>query len=468
MQPIRAETLEDVYKSISPKPLIDPEEFRAYYRGQINRVRGNDKVDLMALGLRRAFGGLHYKALLAGHSGVGKSTELTRLTRHVDDKFSPLRFSVISELDPTSSQPFDVLLLMMIDILKKTAAPREQGGAGRQPSEDRLKEVWDWFASETSTLKKATSIGGELSATAGIEEGSWWSKLLLLSVRIRGEIRYASVRSKEITAYRLMRISDLTDLANRLLDDCNALLKQETGKEWLIIGEDFDRMGIPLECVQGLFVTFSSILKSLRTHSIFVIPIALAYSPNVEQFHVNKESIHCLPDTPVYDKDHTPHRDGRKALRVLLDARMSLDLFVRGQLERVIVASGGNIRDLFSLVSKPADLAVIEKDDRIRTWHVNSAITELRTDYERRLGESPFEIPAVTYQQKAERLVRVYNQEPAADVPDSVLYSLLRSRAVQEFNCARWFGVHPLIVDILKMHGHLEPNPDGTIPGGTI
>ena len=62
------------------------------------------------------------------------------------------------------------------------------------------------------------------------------------------------------------------------------------------------------------------------------------------------------------------------------------------------------------------------------------AINDLRTEYERRLGESPYDPAKVTYVEKAEKLVAIYNQHPDAKIPDPVLYSLLNARAVQEFN----------------------------------
>jgi hypothetical protein len=76
----------------------------------------------------------------------------------------------------------------------------------------------------------------------------------------------------------------------------------------------------------------------------------------------------------------------------------------------------------------------------------------------------------VTYAQKAERLVKIYNQDQDAKVPDPVLYSLLNGRSVQEFqefNGDRWFGVHPLVVDILKAQGKLTASAGRTVPGGT-
>ena len=44
----------------------------------------------------------------------------------------------------------------------------------------------------------------------------------------------------------------------------------------------------------------------------------------------------------------------------------------------------------------------------------------------------------------------VYRRDPEHDIADAVLYSLLRGRALQEFNGEGWLGVHPLVVDILN------------------
>jgi hypothetical protein len=92
-----------------------------------------------------------------------------------------------------------------------------------------------------------------------------------------------------------------------------------------------------------------------------------------------------------------------------------------------------------------------------------SAIAKMRREYRMRLGQSPFDLHQIPYSEKLERLIAVYNGSSANDVPDPVLYSLLRSRAVEEFNGDGWYGVHPLVVDILKAQQHLKPQD----PGGT-
>ena len=103
-------------------------------------------------------------------------------------------------------------------------------------------------------------------------------------------------------------------------------------------------------------------------------------------------------------------------------------------------------------------VALIDQTD------ADAAIVNLRSDYERRLGQSPYDPQEVTYEDKAALLTRIYNGEKDAQMTNPALYSLLNARAVQEFNGQRWFGVHPLVVDILVAQKHL---PEEAL-GGTF
>ena len=88
--------------------------------------------------------------------------------------------------------------------------------------------------------------------------------------------------------YRFHRLSTLINLANRVLDDCNQLLRAATGKEWLFIGEDFDKPGVTPNRVEELFLTYANVVKDVRTHLIFTIPIALGYSQQANRLPIQR------------------------------------------------------------------------------------------------------------------------------------------------------------------------------------
>ncbi|GAB4468190.1 MAG: hypothetical protein OHK0037_25530 [Elainellaceae cyanobacterium] len=469
LQNTPARSLPEVYRTLQQAPLETPEELKAFYREELNEVRGGDKMQRIQMRLRRAYSdGIPFKACVMGHRGVGKSTEISRLLERVKGQFRAIRFSAMTALDPGNFRALDVLLLMMAEVTEQTNRPVEQGGAGKRPSEQRLQEIWDWFATETEMRSQAQDTALQLAAGAGIQADSLWGKVLGLFANLKSEIKFASTRKVEIVDYRISRLTKLIDIANTLLDECNEHLRMSSGHEWLFVGEDFDRAGIPNERTEELFVTYANLFQDLRTHLIFTLPIGLYYSSTAPRLPFPMDCSFVIPDTPVYDPLHKLNRRGCTAVAKVLQARMDLNLFEKNQLIRVAIASGGNLRDLFALVNYAADTAQLRSAAQISAADLDAAIVNLRSDYERRLGQSPYDREVVTYDHKVERMKRIYAGDQEAQMTDPVMYSLLNSRAVQEFNGQRWFGIHPMVVDILGRQGHLTAGKQGRFPGGTI
>ncbi|MEO1390785.1 MAG: hypothetical protein AAFV85_25920 [Cyanobacteria bacterium J06634_6] len=454
LQITRATSLDEVYKTLRPSPLIRQEELDAFYRPEVNATRGGDKMKRLRLRLNRsADDGIPFKACIMGHPGVGKSTELSRMLSETDESFCAIRFSATTALDPNNFRPLDVLLVMIIEITERT------GELAGKPSDESLKKVWQWFSVETKTQQQNINLEGSISGGAGVSKDSLWNKVLGLFASIKGEMKFASTRSAEVVEYRLRRIKDLLPIANDLIHECNLLLKNTLGKEWLFIGEDFDKAGISNERIEELFITYANLFSELKTHLIFNIPIGLYYSSGATRLPFPPECSLVIPDTQVYDAEGSAKESGYSALHAVLSARMDTDLFLEGQIQRVILASGGNLRDLFHLVSYAADTAILNEESVIGAEDVSEAIANLRSIYERRLGQSPYDVEEITYDDKATRLVDIYGNNREAYMTDRVLYSLLLARAVQEFSRdsdgERWFGIHPLVIDILVIQGRL-------------
>jgi len=275
-------------------------------------------------------------------------------------------------------------------------------------------------------------------------------------------MKYASDRKTETVENQLRRLPVLVDLCNRLLDACTETLLKKNGKEWVLVVEDLDKAGISPQQLRELFIQYGTVFQDLRVNMIFNIPVWLAYSPEANRLPF---ATHMIHDTPVYDQKHGAHENGRAAVQAVLEARVSPSLFAEGQMTRLIVASGGNLRDLFALVLDAGEGASLRHPPATVIGHddATAAINKLRREYRMKLGQSPFDAEQIPYTEKSARLLAVYSDSPDNGVPDPVLYSLLRGRAVQEFNGDGWFGVHPLVVDILKEQHHLKPQD----PGGT-
>jgi GTPase SAR1 family protein len=456
-----AKDLDHLYLTLRPEPLMEPEEFKQYYREQVNHVRGEDTVARLSLKLQQAYRTLPFKAFLMGHPGVGKSTEISRLLERVKDQHVGVRLSIATELNPASFKVFDVLLLMLIRLAEE-ADRMKAVPLGGMLSEHLVSGIKQWFGTEQVKKSRTETTAVGVEAGAGVKGDSLWAGLLGLFASAKAEMKYAADRKTETIEYRLQRLPELVDLCNRLIDVCNQTVLEKTGQEWLLVVEDLDKTGISPQQLQELFIQYGTVFQDLRVNMIFTIPVWLAYSPEANRLPFERYMIH---DTPVYDRSHGPHEDGRSAVQTVLEARVSPSIFSEGQMTRLIVASGGNLRDLFALVLDAGEGArarnpaatLIGPDD------AKAAVNKMRREYRMKLGQSPYDAHPIPYSDKSARLLAVYDGAPDSDIPDPVLYSLLRGRAIQEFNGDGWYGVHPLVVDILKEQEHLKPQD----PGGT-
>jgi hypothetical protein len=458
-------SLSEVHLTLRPEPLSTEAELAAFYREEINYVRG-DQIQRLAQGLKRAYGSNHFKALLMGHQGVGKSTELSCLSLQLAEQFRMIRFSAVHDLDPSRFQPLDIILTMMAEVAERTSQPIEDGGAGQVPAEVRLQEIWDWFATEKETREQAVAKVVTIKIGAIAREDSLWLPILGLFANLKNEMKFATNRKQSRVESRIERLPALLEIANRLFDNCNDLLHLATGQEWLFIGEDFDNTGILPTLIENSFIKHAHIFRELRGHLIFTLPISLYYSSKAQQLPFTSDRCFVLAETPMFYPDRRPNMKGQWAIADVLTARMLSSLFDADQMERLIVASGGNLCDLFSLVNYAADTAELRGATTISRDDAHEAIVHLRNNYEQRLGQSPYDVEKVTYQEKSDRLLKIYDGDQSAHIPDEITYSLLRSRALQQFSGEHCFGIHPLTVDILAKQGLIEQSAIGAVPGG--
>ena len=459
-----AETLSEMLRTFAPAPLVTDDELRAFHVKDVNVARHEDLVSRLVPELEERWGRDRFKKFVYGRPGVGKSTEISRLLRRIGTKYEAVRFSAQSELSRTTFQPADVVLLMMIRVAERTYQETE-----RTPSEPMLERVSRWFASEESVHTTEIKGSVEAAAGAGVKEDSLWNKVLNVFGTIKGEIKYGNENKTAVKAYRQARLSDLVSLANDFVQECETLLWTAKRREWLFVGEDFDKSGLARESVEALFVRDANLFTDLDAHLLFSIPTDLVRSQqgaSVPNFGGHE----CVPDIPVFTKgpDPEPHLVGRDALREVVAHRAQEQLFKSGVVERLIVGSGGVLRDLFSLQIQATTQALAETERnptrvaRITAEDARYAIARLRDEYRSRLGDSPYNPYKVSYEEQRVALLDIYKASPEANIRDDALLSLLATGAVlQLLNGEERYMVHSLIVDVLKEQGHLPERAKG-------
>ena len=88
---LKATTLAEFHLAFRPEPLTEPEDIARFYRDELNELRDANWRKKMALRLKRAKGAMYFRGSIAGHEGVGKTTEMAVLLNEVREDFKVVR-----------------------------------------------------------------------------------------------------------------------------------------------------------------------------------------------------------------------------------------------------------------------------------------------------------------------------------------------------------------------------------------
>jgi hypothetical protein len=424
----------------------------AFYSEKYREARGVDRMAHLGLKLGRAYNVRHFHAFVMGHPGVGKSTEISKLLLLQSDRFLPIRIGAANEMYPGDFRIHDLLWLMTLRVLEAARSPAISGF-----SDELSPALLDAVKRELSEHWVET-----LGLTHGEVEGGLDLKLI---TRIKATLKLSRQRTEKVAEYSFSALSALVEVVNRVLHECNGYLLKEKGQEWILVIEDFEKFGVDPELLRQLFIDNALLFGQLQVHLLFVIPVGLAYTEEAEKMPFGRDSQFIVPDIAVFDRDHQVDENGVDALLEVIYRRIDKQLLNEDLARQVVLASGGNIRDLFDLLRRAALSAEVQGQLAIQLNNAIEAVNAMRQDYAARLGENPFDKAAsIPLETKLAKLEDIYNGDPQAQIPDKLLYVLLRQRIVLQFNGAGWYGVHPMIIDKLK---EISRSLNPSSPGGT-
>ena len=403
-------------------------------------VRGDEDI-VTDLGSRiRKADQMTYQ-LYTGHRGSGKSTELRRLRKSLEDHgFFVVYFEADEEdIDPQNVEYIDILLActrrFLKDIRSANAAPIQAW------LRDRGKELQDLAQMEISfdkiSLEQSLAVFTKLTAS------------------IRAEPTQRSKIREKVNPHTTTLLTAL----NAFIADARRHLPDGKTKLAMIV-DNLDRIPIDFRDNgrsnhEEIFIDRSEQLRGLDCHMIYTVPIALVYSKWANDVQTIYGKTLVLPMVLVHDQDGVAYDEGlenlREAIRLRVQPHSPRDLDTQvfespEVIKRLCIASGGHIRELMQMMQES-----LNRTDRfpVAAKSVQRAIAELREVYKRTVEEPEWA-----------RLARVAEQK---EIPnDNEHRSLLQRRCILEYRCLdaegeilTWYDVHPLIRQIQRFKDEL-------------
>lgn len=430
--------LKSIYKKLSPKPL-DGTELERWYIDAV-AGRGDDPVWKLMRRLQDEPGG-HLQILFSGYRGCGKSTELNKMTREIEDDMLVLNYSVLKELDPVTLNYVELFVITMEKLFELS------GKHHLAISPDLLRSVHEWI--QSVEIERTREMGADI----GIETGAEAEVSVPFLSKIFGKMRAsanASYRNKKTIVETIEpRLSDLIVYCNDLIREVKLRLPDIGKKGLLVIIEDLDKLSV--EKAEELFFKNSFILTRLQAHVIFTFPISLRHHRNAKLIRANFDEDFELPMVKVHEKDGTPFEAGIDKLREIVECRIDKECFETQQLlERIIKDSGGCLWDLFKLIRDASDNALLRKGESINDDDYLRSFRMLRRDYENSIAEKRVDHQVVIsvddYYRVLDDLVK--SKTKRIDNNDAAL-DLRQSLCILGYNGDWWCDVHPIVRTIL-------------------
>lgn len=393
------------------------------------------------------------KVAFTGHRGSGKSTELLRLEHDLSDRFTCLHLCVDESL--LGDCDYTDLFLWLVDNLVRRF---EQHGL--RLDKRLVDDVSEWFAEKT--LDNIKTVKSEITAEAQAEvetKAGFYFVALKLLARIKSAITGSTER--RITIRRKLQdySTELISRVNLLLDQAQTVL-EGAGKpaNLLIVQDNLDRL--PFEAARRLFLDNGDLLKSLRAHMVYTVPIPMVLAPwNVGNIF---DSLFTMPMPKVRDHRGRVFKPGRDALMQLLSAQIELESVFGDEeaAEHLVTMSGGSVRDLIRLVHYAQLAARTDGQTRIDLGSAKQAVRKLQLDYERLLVPMQVYMPLLARIHLGKQLAL-----PAGETPDlgevqrlrEFFSQLLFNGSVLEYNGTRsWYDVHPAVRQIQAFKDALQ------------
>lgn len=358
--------------------------------------------------------------LFFGHIGSGKTTELRRFARQLDDsrRYLVAEVDVLAKLDRNNLQYTEALMAMAESLLERMI------GEGFSLGEADLKPVRDWFASSVQVDTRSRELSAELKT--GLEAGGGIPGLVKLFAGFTTAFKTGSTQKNEWRQEIRNRFTTLSAAFNRLIRAAEAQL-QAAGRAdrvlFMIDGTDKMRG----EDTQRFFVQDAEQLLAIETLALYSAPLHLKYDGS-QGGKLDADIV--LPMIKLFERDGSRCEAGWRALTDLLLRRADRSLFGGDtDIERLVEHCGGHPRELLRLLKLCCEFA----DERIDATVVDRAIAQLAADYRYFLTPADY------------ALLATIDATPEQGGNDNAAQGLLHRLALMQYNDGTWRRSHPVV-----------------------
>lgn len=410
------------------------EDQKRYVPTMIKQMVGEDPIMQLSFRINAAQHAAMY--LFSGMPGTGKSTQLLRLKKELEDKGHIAVYVDMSKYTNTSTP------IGIVDLLLSTIGAFSDR-ATEALDTNVMKE--DFWTRASNFLRSKISIEG---FDFGVEAGAPGAKA---TAKIKVELdSNPSFKQKLQEATEGMSGAFVSEVRNYVQDVSEKwLANKPEGTKIVLILDSMER-------IQGIGTATDPVMSSVRklfreNFDELLLPslqVVYTVSPFLRKLEptvyakVGAANVCTLATLPVFEKDgRTPRPAAVAELEKFLTLRFPnwSDVFSQAQLHDIILKSGGDFREFLMLLRTLVTRAAADDDISLPIADAHFTSTYKLAVRDR----LPLLVPV------RERLKVMHNtHQPVLNVDadyDGFVNDLIVKNALMYLNGEEWYGVHPLL-----------------------
>ena len=320
---------------------------------KFEELRSNDHLNSLKIQLNilndSLFNNNDYsKILFTGHTGSGKTTELKKLDKYLNnaDRYFTVFADVQDSFQITTFEQEDLYILLISKLVEKLnfeKIPFKQ---------DKLNKLAnDWIAEDREVeneIKKGIENNASLEAESGVDFGFMFWKLFSAKGNLKTAFSYDSSTSTKIRRKIKENKGEYIQRLNEILIEIrHAVINSKKGLDILFIIDGVERLRYEkYDVYVNTFFRDARLLQELNTNFICCVPIETRYDIHIVPLITGLYKTYELPLINLSESSNPYFSE-------LINKRINKnDFFEQDVLEFIVQKSGGHPRQLIQLVEK--------------------------------------------------------------------------------------------------------------------
>ena len=337
----------EAMRNLNPNPPLRGKEIEEFY---VHRPDNPYKY-----WINNIYSEKNAKLPVTGPIGVGKSTELNRIIKDLQEEFlviSPEQ----EDLQGREGMGYVSFLILLI--------------------REMMKIVGDW---------SKFGIFGLNPVFANYQYEKAYSKERFPDHR--EILNYPLSEETEKTLYDFLRFHQEKLFASLSL--IKNYLEEEHKKKIIFIFDDLEKL--EKKVVEDIYISHGKEIKNIPFTIIFTYPIELSYNMNIRIMQDLYEKPLYLFPVSVEGRNGKPNNAGMEFFQKVLNKRAPDISFQPGVVEKMALSSGGLIRTFLHLARNSVRNAKMDEDDMVRAEHLERELLSARESFFRIITEDEYD-----------------------------------------------------------------------------